>query len=47
LDAVGAPILPVRPVLLERYFASLGLPEVVSGALAPATGKQAASRLAS
>jgi nonribosomal peptide synthetase DhbF len=46
LDAVGAPIMPVRPVLLERYFASLRLPEVVSGALAPATGKQATSRLA-
>jgi glyine---[glycyl-carrier protein] ligase len=37
LAAVGAPIAPVRPALLERYFASLRLPEVVSDALAPAT----------
>jgi nonribosomal peptide synthetase DhbF len=37
LAAVGAPIAPVTPALLERYFASLRLPEVVSDALAPAT----------
>jgi nonribosomal peptide synthetase DhbF len=37
LAAVGAPIAPVGPALLERYFASLRLPEVVSDALAPAT----------
>jgi nonribosomal peptide synthetase DhbF len=36
---VGAPIAAVRPALLERYFASLRLPEVVSGALVPATAK--------
>jgi len=47
LAAVGAPIASVGPVLLERYFASLQLPEVVSGALVPATGKRAARRLAS
>jgi nonribosomal peptide synthetase DhbF len=46
LAAVGAPIASVGPVLLERYFASLRLREVVSGALVPATGKRAASRLA-
>jgi nonribosomal peptide synthetase DhbF len=34
---VGASIAPVGPALLERYFASLRLPEVVSDALAPAT----------
>jgi nonribosomal peptide synthetase DhbF len=44
LAAVGAPIASVGPVLLERYFASLRLPEVVSGALVPA--KRATSRLA-
>jgi nonribosomal peptide synthetase DhbF len=32
LAAVGAPIAPVSPALLERYFASLRLREVVSGA---------------
>jgi N-acyl-L-homoserine lactone synthetase len=37
--AVGAPIAAVRPVLLERYFASLRLPEVVSDARMPATAK--------
>ena len=37
LAAVGASIAPVGPALLERYFASLRLPEVVSDALAPAT----------
>jgi glyine---[glycyl-carrier protein] ligase len=32
LAAVGAPIGPVSPGLLERYFASLRLPEAVSDA---------------
>jgi nonribosomal peptide synthetase DhbF len=44
---VDAPIAPVRPALLERYFASLLLPEVVSDALGPGTAEQAASRLVS
>jgi nonribosomal peptide synthetase DhbF len=39
LAAVGTPIDPVGPALLERYFASLRLPEVVSESLAPATAK--------
>jgi nonribosomal peptide synthetase DhbF len=39
LAAVGAQIAPVRPVLLERYFAGLRLPEVVSDARVPATAK--------
>jgi nonribosomal peptide synthetase DhbF len=39
LAAVGAPIDPVGAVLLERYFASLRLPEVVPESLAPATAK--------
>jgi nonribosomal peptide synthetase DhbF len=39
LAAVGAPIDQVGPALLERYFASLRLPEVVSESLAPATAK--------
>jgi nonribosomal peptide synthetase DhbF len=39
LAAVGAPIGPVSPVLLERYFASLRLPEVVPQARVPATAK--------
>ncbi len=39
LAAVGAPIGPVSPVLLERYFASLRLPEAVSDARVPATAK--------
>jgi nonribosomal peptide synthetase DhbF len=39
LAAVGAPIDPVGPALLERYFASLRLPEVLSESLAPATAK--------
>jgi nonribosomal peptide synthetase DhbF len=39
LAAVGAPIDPVGPALLERYFASLRLPEVMSESLAPATAK--------
>jgi nonribosomal peptide synthetase DhbF len=47
LAAVGAPIAPVRAVLLERYLASLLLPEVVSDALGPGTAEQAASRLVS
>jgi nonribosomal peptide synthetase DhbF len=40
LAAVGAPIAPVSPALLERYFASLRLPEVVSDALVPATANE-------
>jgi nonribosomal peptide synthetase DhbF len=39
LAAVGAPIAPVRPVLLERYFASLQLPGVVSAAQVPVAAK--------
>jgi nonribosomal peptide synthetase DhbF len=39
LAAVRAPIAPVGPVLLERYFANLRLPEVVSDARVPATAK--------
>jgi nonribosomal peptide synthetase DhbF len=40
LAAVGAPIAPVSPALLERYFASLRLPEVVSNAREPATANE-------
>jgi nonribosomal peptide synthetase DhbF len=39
LAAVGALIAPVGPVLLERYFVSLRLPEAVSNARMPATAK--------
>jgi nonribosomal peptide synthetase DhbF len=39
LAAVGASIAPVSPVLLERYFVNLRLPEVVSDARVPATAK--------
>jgi nonribosomal peptide synthetase DhbF len=39
LAAVGAPIDPVGPDLLERYFANLRLPEAVSDARVPATAK--------
>jgi nonribosomal peptide synthetase DhbF len=39
LAAVGAPIAAVGPVLLERYFVSLRLPEVVSDARMPATAR--------
>jgi hypothetical protein len=39
LAAVGARIAPVGPVLLERYFVSLRLPEIVSDARVPATAK--------
>jgi nonribosomal peptide synthetase DhbF len=39
LAAVGAPIAPVGPVLLERYFVSLRLPDVMSDARVPATAK--------
>ena len=39
LVAVGAPIAAVGPVLLERYFVSLRLPEVVSDARMPATAR--------
>jgi nonribosomal peptide synthetase DhbF len=37
LAAVGAPIAPVSPALLERYFASLRLPELMPDARVPAT----------
>jgi nonribosomal peptide synthetase DhbF len=40
LAAARAPIAPVSPALLERYFASLRLPEVVSNARVPATGNE-------
>jgi nonribosomal peptide synthetase DhbF len=39
LAAVGALIAPVKPALLERYFASLRLREVVPGARALAAAK--------
>jgi nonribosomal peptide synthetase DhbF len=39
LAAVGAPIAPVGPLLLERYFTNLRLPNVVSDARVPATAK--------
>jgi nonribosomal peptide synthetase DhbF len=39
LAAVGGLIAPVGPALLERYFVSLRLPEVVSDARMPATAK--------
>jgi nonribosomal peptide synthetase DhbF len=39
LAAVGAPIAPVGPVLLERYFVSLRLPDVMSDVRVPATAK--------
>jgi nonribosomal peptide synthetase DhbF len=39
LAAVGAPIAPVSPALLERYFAGLRLRDVVPGARALAAAR--------
>ncbi len=39
LAAVGAPIAPVSPALLERYFSSLRLQDLVSRARVPAAAK--------
>ena len=40
LARLNAQIAPVRPVLLERYFAGLGLPELASDARVPATANE-------